>query len=492
MFKRIGTIAVTLAMCIGLAATASATGSLPGSGWWSGEQIQNVGTTAASVTVTAYDSASAATFSSPVTSLAAGASVNFIPSSFAGMASGFVGSAVVSADQPIKAVVNITNQFASGFGVAGGKAAALYQGTESASTTLYFAMAKSNRFNKTTAYYIQNAGAAAATAQVVYKMDDGSVYNFTTPSIGANQMVVVVPTDAGVPTSPSNATRVNIGSATVTSAQPLAGTVLEFEEGQVVATVLKGTRAFTSSDFDTKAYAPIIKNNRFNRFTGIQIQNVGGSPINATIEYVGSANVVGCSGVHFTDVAAAIPAGASRTVNQQAGQSTLIANCTAAATITANGNFIATVNEDNTPTGSVAGITYSARPNNSATTKVVAPQFKESRFGFTTGMQIENVGAATATNVVATFQCRGNNGSNTPFTAISTPKTIVAGGAFLFYKPTTMPAGTFTAGNPFNISGAQCGVTIISDQPVVAILNETPDAVGALDDNNYEGFNIAP
>jgi hypothetical protein len=492
MFRRIGTIALTLALCIGFAASASASGSLPGSGWWSGEQVQNVGTSTASVTVTAYDSASAATFSSPVTPLAAGASFTFIPTNFAGMASGFVGSAVVSADQPIKAIVNVTNQQAGSFGVAGGKAAAQYQGTESAATTIYFPLAKNNRFGETTAFYIQNAGASAATAQAVFTMDDGGVYNFTTPSIGPNQMVVVVPADAGVPNTPSNATRVNVGSLTVTSAQPLAGTVMEYKEGEVVATVLKGTRAFTAADFATKAYAPVTKNTRFNRFTGVQVQNVGGAPLDVTITYVGSANVAGCNGVTFTDTATGIAPGTSRTIVNLPATSNLIANCTAAATITGNGNFVAIVNESNNAAGTVAGIVYSAMPATSQTSKVSAPLFKDQRFAFSTGLQIENVGTSTATNVVATFQCRGNNSANTPFTAISTPKTIVPGGAFLFYKPTTMNPSHFTVANPFILAGANCGVTVTADQPIVAILNEAPDTAGALDDNNYEGFNLAP
>jgi hypothetical protein len=492
MFRRIGTIALTVALCIGFAASASASGSLPGSGWWSGEQVQNVGTSTASVTVTAYDSASAGTFSSPVTPLAAGASFTFIPTNFAGMASGFVGSAVVSADQPIKAIVNITNQQAGSFGVAGGKAAAQYQGTEAAATTLYFPLAKNNRFGETTAFYIQNAGASAATATTVFKMDSGGVFTFTTPSIGPNKMVVVVPSDAGVPASPSNATRVNIGSMTATSAQPLAGTVLEYEEGQVVATVLKGTRAFTAADFANKAYTPVTKNTRFNRFTGVQVQNVGGSPLNITITYVGSANVPGCNGVTFVDTATGIAPGTSKTTVNLPGQSNLPPNCTAAATITGNGNFVAIVNETNTGAGTPSGTTYSAMPATSQTAKVSAPLFKDHRFNFSTGLQIENVGLATATNVVATFACKGNNGTNTPFTAISNPRRILPGGAVLFYHPTCMPAGTFTGGNPFNISGANCGVTVTADQPIVAILNEAPDTVGALDDNNYEGFNLAP
>jgi hypothetical protein len=305
-------------------------------------------------------------------------------------------------------------------------------------------------------------------------------------------MVVMVPADAGVPNSPSNATRVNVGSLVVTSAQPLAGTVMEYKEGEVVATVLKGTRAFTAADFATKAYAPVTKNTRFNRFTGIQVQNVGGAPLNVTITYVGSANVPGCSGVTFTDSFTGVAPGASKTTVNLPGTSNLIANCTAAATISGNGNFVAIVNESNTAAGTPAGITYSAMPETSVTTNVSAPLFKDHRFAFSTGLQIENVGTSTATNVVATFQCRGNNSTNTPFTAISTPKTIVPGGAFLFLKPSGMPAGTFTALNPFNITGANCGVTVSADQPIVAILNESPDTTGALDDNNYEGFNLGP
>jgi hypothetical protein len=43
-------------------------------------------------------------------------------------------------------------------------------------------------------------------------------------------------------------------------------------------------------------------------------------------------------------------------------------------------------------------------------------------------------------------------------------------------------------------------VTITSDQPIVAIVNETPDPAGVrgtgvkidLDDDNYEAFNLTP
>jgi hypothetical protein len=487
---RFVTAIVASLVALAIATSAFAQG-IPGSGWWTGEQIQNLGLAPADISITAYDSNSATTYAATLTA-AAGGSVTFIPTTFTGMPAGFIGSAVVTAAEPIKAITNVTNQLSGSLGIVGGKAAAQYQGVEAPATTLYFPLVKNNRYGSTTAFYIQNASGSSAAATATFNMDNGATFSHTTPVIGSGQMVMIVPSDAGVPSSPSDGTRVNVGSMSVTSSQVLAGIVLEFKVGEVTATVLKGTRGFTSADFDNKAYAPVTKNSRFNRFTGVQVLNVTGGPIDITVTYVGSANVAGCKDVTFTDTATGVVAGRSRTFVQLPGQTNLISNCTAAATITATGNFVAIVNEDNSAGGTTAGTTYSAIPESVATARISAPLFKDQRYSFSTGLQIENVGAVTATNVVATFVCRGGNAANTPFTAISNPRTITPGGAFLFIKPSLMPAGTFTVGNPFSMSGANCGVTITSDQPVVSILNESPDTAGALDDNNYEGFNVAP
>lgn len=468
---------------------ASAQNNIPGTGWWSGEQVQNVSAADAQVVVTAYAQTSGDTFTTGNQTVPAGGAVTFIPSSFTNMPDGFQGSAVVSADQPIKAIVNVTNQKAGAFGVDGGKAAAQYQGTENVSTTIYFPLAKHNRFGKTTVFYIQNAGNAAATANYTFNMDNGGQFTGATASIGPNQMVILAPADANVPST--NDARANIGSLVVTSAQPLAGTVMEFDQNEAIGTVLKGTRAFTQSDFDVKAYAPVAKHNRFGRFTGIQVQNVSSAAIDVTITYVGSSRNTPCFGQTYTDTHAGIEAGKSFTFVQLGAQTQLLDNCTASATIEGTGNFVAIVNEENMTGAPAAGITYSAMPASQATTKVSVPLFKDQRFGFTTGLQIQNVGTAEATNVVATFTCKGGNSANTPFVAISNPQTIAPGGAKLFYKPSTT-ASDFTAANPFAMNGANCGVVVTGDQPLVAIANEAPDTAGALDDNNYEGFNLTP
>jgi hypothetical protein len=483
-------IVLVSALVIVLAITATvavAQSGIPGSGWWSGEQVQNVGTSTANIVVTAYDKNGAATYSSSVT-VTAGSAFTFVPSSFAGMPSGFIGSAVVSSDQPIKAIVNLTNQLAGSYGVAGGKGQAQYQGIESAGTTLYFPLAKHNYYGNTTSFYIQNAGTTAATATAVFKTAAGGTYSVTTPSIDPNKMVVVSPIDAGVPAGNTNA---SLGSLTVTSAQPLAGTVLEYIQAQTVATQLNGTRGFTAADFDVKAFAPVAKNKWYGRFTGIQVQNVSSGPVDITVTFVGSGGA--CAGTTYTDSATGVAAGTSKTFVQLTAapnNSHLPENCVASATVSATGNVVTIVNEQNLSGFAQAGITYSAMANSAKTTKVSVPLFKDTFYGSSTGLQIQNVGTANATNVVATFVCAKQAGGT--FTAISTPQTIVPGGAKLFYKPSTMPAGTFTGANPFSSNLVNCAVTVTADQPIVAIANENTNTAGALDDNNYEGFNLTP
>jgi len=348
-------------------------------------------------------------------------------------------------------------------------------------------MVKYNRYTKTTAFYIQNAGTAAASVTAVFKMDSGTpgTYTYTVASLDANKMALINPIDAGVPsTNGSGTARDNIGSLTVSSAQPLAGTVLEYTQGETIATVLGGTRGFTAADFDTKAYAPIIKQARYGRFTGIQVQNASTGAINVTITYVGSAG--SCVGNTYTDSATGIAIGASKTFNQAAGQTSLPANCAASATISASGNFIATVNENNVTGSPIAAITYSAISDKAKTTKVSVPQFKDRRFGSLTGLQIQNVDTSPA-SIVSTFSCRGG----ATFTAVSVARTAIAGGSIQWYQPANSPA-LFTTASPFSSFNVVCGVVITSDKPIVAIANEAPTTSGAFDDNNYEGFNLTP
>jgi hypothetical protein len=472
----------------------------PGGGWWSGEQVQNVSEEEATVVVTAYDSASTATYAADAT-LAAGASTTFLPASFddpSEMPDGFQGSAIVTADQPIKAIVNVTNRQAGDYGISGGLAAGQYQGVDAGATTINFPLAKNNHYSKYTTFYIQNAGSAAATATATFVMG-GTSYPYTTPSIGPGQMVVVTPGDASAPSG----NNVGLGSLTVTSSQPLAGVVLEHGT-EDPATIVQATRGFVPDDAGVEAYAPIIKNAYYNRFTGLQVQNVSGAAVDVTVTYAATCINSANSGT-YTETTTGLADGASYTfVHLTSTGSNLPEGCLASATVGATGDVVAIVNESYlpafltaNPSRSQESVTYSA--NSAATAKVSAPLFKEDSYNKGTGLQVQNVGTVAATNVVLVF-----SGAAGTFTSVA--QEIGPGGSLTFVdvrnKAASFWDGTAMTPTALGCTASGCaangvfGVTVTSDQPIVAIANESTYPFTAprisQDKNNYEGFNLTP
>jgi hypothetical protein len=271
MKKRLMAVLLAVIVVVLTASLSSAAG-LPGTGYWFGATHQNVGDASATIVVTAYDSESDAEYTFSPAALAAGASINVGPSEIPGLPAGFIGSIVTSSDQPLVALVNVTNRPAAGFGDPNGKAAAIYSGIDgsNAATTLSFPLAKHNHFNKTTTFYLQNAGTAAATIDVTFSVG-GTDYDYTTPSIDPGQMVAVTPGDT---TPPVPAGTGNVGAMTATSAQPIAGAMLEHEHSATVGTVLQGSSGFAPGELGQTVYCPTIKKGHFGRTSGLQVQNV--------------------------------------------------------------------------------------------------------------------------------------------------------------------------------------------------------------------------
>jgi hypothetical protein len=394
------------------------------------------------------------------------------------MPDGFIGSAVVSSDQPVVAIVNETNLQLGDLGVSGGAAAAQYQGIDGSETdtSAVFPLVKNDYFSKTTTFFIQNAGTAATTVQAVYVVSAGT-FTYTSPSIDPGQMVVLNPTDASVPTGSTS-----LGALTVTSSQPIAGVVNEHLTVASPATVLQATKGFTPSDFDMKAYAPLWKQNWGGRYTGIQVMNVSGSPVDVTISY---AYTSGGTGVE-TDSTTGLAPGASWTSFQP---SSVADGSYGSATIVGTGNIVAIVNETYYPSPPPGQIqkqtTYSCIPDGSATTKVAVPLFKE-RFGPKwSGLQVMNVGGSPATNIVLTFSPTA--GGSYP----TAPQSVAAGESLTFLDVNGM---NIWGGGTALPTGTNNGVVITSDQPIVAMVNEAvaPGQSLVQDNNNYEGFNLTP
>jgi hypothetical protein len=483
------------------------TNALPGSGWWSGEQIQNVGSGDATIDITAYDASTSNTYTKSDT-IAPGASKTYLPNDFTGMPAGFQGSAVVSSNSDIRAIVNLTNRFITVSGTtlgdpnASSPAAGQYQGTNVPSTQVNFPLVKINYFGKSTDFYVQNAGTdASATARFVI---NGTVYTYTTPTIIQNHMAVIDPTQARDASNnpPPSTNNLGLGSLTVSSSQPLAGTALEHNTTEPNATLLQATRGFSSSDYDTKVFAPINKNNYFGRFTGLQVQNVSSGPVNMNVTYVAQA-AGSCPGGTFTDSATSVVPGASHTFPS----TKLPDGCFASATVVATGNVVAVVNEAYTGAylaghggTSQEATSYGALPNNAATQVISLPLFKEDAYSKGTGISIQNVGSVKATNVVITL--KGPTG-----TYVSNPISIDPGAAYIaidlrlkpasFWNGTALTPTVLGCVNTTTGCGANgtFGVVVTADQPIVAIANEStyPNTAPRIhqDKSNYEGFNLS-
>lgn len=476
MKKRIFAILTLMAlMSVGLVAAQS--GDLPGAGWNTGQQVQNVGSSPASIVLTAYDQSGTDYNCGTNSNVAPGASVNYLTSNCP-VPSGFVGSAVVSADQEIAAIVNVNNRPT-------GAAAGQYRGTSSPSTTVSFPLVKHNFGGRTTTFYVQNTGPTAdITATFITGPLNGATTtrNHTYTNVPTNAMVIVSPADASVPGG-------DLGSLTVSSSSALAGSSLEHEHTATVGSNLQASTGFTSADADTTLYCPLYrKSHTANGFsTGVQVQNVSGSAQNITFEFTYS--VGGGAVQNFSQTATNVANNASFTFF--AGSIAGIPNgALGSAKITSGGDVVAVVNDRAFNLNPSRLSTYACFSDGDKTNQVVIPLFKEFFGGNTTGIQIVNVGASPAT-VNVTYAPVG--GSPVTFTAPAIP----AGQSATYFGVSSAlsPAGiNATSGTASSLAGKFGGVTITSNQPIFAIANESSFAGGGSgasgqDNKNYEGFN---
>jgi hypothetical protein len=479
---------IGLAVTFAFAVVVSASGGPPGGGFYSGQTVQNVGSSPATISVTVYNSsggAVAGTASYP--NIQPGASVTFFASDVVPSGS-LLGSAIVSSDQPIKAIVNVTNRLGGSQGVAGGTAAAQYGGVDLPATTISFPLAKGGFGPKTTAFYIQNAGSADGTFTASFLMGTGLsdpspvAYSFTSPTLHPGQMAVIIPADT---TSPGPVPSGRIGSLTVTSAQPLAGTVLEYETSTSPALILQGTTGIPTALYDTTILFPAVKKQLGGRSTGLQVQNVSAVTIAVTMTYYGAGGT--CPSGSFPEAPRNLAPKQSTTYLDSA---LLPAGCLASAsatTATPSGLLAGVVNEAFIPCNACVqrATTYHAFAALAATHTVLAPVFKQDFGNKRTGLSVQNI-SGSATTAVVTFKV---GASTYTYNGLSIP----AGGSALLLNmqdTVTYPNGNWTGGAGGRLPNSSlAAVTVVAGQNIIGVANEAA-INGAIQDNiNYEAFN---
>jgi hypothetical protein len=364
---------------------------LPGGGWITGTQIQNVGSGNATIVMSVYGQTTGQ-WDKTASNVAPGASVNFLADQF-GWPGGSIGSAVVSADQPIVAQTTETN----------GTAAAQYQAIDSPTTQVNFPLVKNNYkgSGKSTTFFVQNAGSAAAVISAQYKDESGTTYAWPGATVQAGRMVVLNPADVGFPTT-------KLGSLIVTCSQPIAGVVNEHHISD--GTILQATRGFAPDEAGTTLLIPTIKRQLGGRSTGPIIQNASASPANITITYKGT-------GINFVQYANNVPAGASVTFYENTEVCPTGATCgrtgtplpvgtLASAVVTGSQNLVGVVNETfvTIPAGQRQRQTVTSAFNQAAATQALAiPLYKANHDYKNSGAQVQNTNLTTQATYQATF-----------------------------------------------------------------------------------------
>ncbi|MFQ5856012.1 MAG: hypothetical protein ACE5LU_10250 [Anaerolineae bacterium] len=463
---------------------------LSGSGWWVSWQVQNVGTQTANlqVQVISADGEPPHT-SSATTQLDPGEAVSFVPGKpdpglQPPLPEGFIGSAVLSADQPIVAIGNVANNPlpSFGLGVQGGVAAGQYQGVsgDDAATEVLFPLLKNDFAGQTTTFYVQAAGQAASVT-MTYKTNDGKTYTDGPYSLNADVMHVFSPDSvSGLPKScpgPSS-TATCVGSAVATSSSgPIAGVYAEHPTTGDPASFVLSSRGFTPKDADTIAAAPVIKNEWSGRTTALTVQNAETSA-DVTVNVTFTGNKGACAGQSYSGTQYTLAPGESKIWFPNLGNvGGMPANCFAAAKVTAEGGkVVAIVNES----GGAKKTVYSAFGVTNATRNTALPLVKEFFNKRTTGVVIQNTGEA-ATDVTVEYNVVG--GSPVSLPTFSIP----AGQSVSLFQISRRPGVWGPAVT--QLDGTNNGVMIRSTSENVVAIAQESGTTEEVDIKNYEGFN---
>ncbi len=373
----------------------------------------------------------------------------YVPTSAktAGLPSDFVGSAVVSSDQPV--VANLNTQVPSGSGAAptDPNRVGTASGVLEPSTTLYFTQVMKEYWGWNSYVAVQNTSANTANVTIkYYNQSDGSEV------VAAQQTVTIHPystkvfrqsENAGLPASFS-------GSAVVTGDQPLAGVANFFNDGTTAAkAAFNSYNAFSGGA--TKLYVPRLVRNYYDYQGGLTIQNVGTAATNVTITYYFGGNT-------YTQTINNIQPNACKILYMpNVTELGTVAGSGSAIIVSSGQPIVATVNEDNRTGAALPGhegrsVTYNAIPDGKQTTAVLFPQVTSKFYGYCSGVQIQNVGAAPA-NVTATFSMPGH--TDIVVTAVVQPNASKD-----WFAPNVVTYPDFNG-----------SVVITSDQPIVGIAN---------------------
>jgi hypothetical protein len=402
--RKIFSVIFILVLTIGLAVQ-PANAAAPTS-YQSGFQIRNLSSTTATVAIDFYQSDGTIVLSLSDT-VAGNATNSYFPltdSVLPGTGeppNGFQGAIVISSDQPVASISNLVGNGPSGSPIS----YASYSAFSAGSPDVYLPLLMKGNFGYNTFLSVQNAGNASTNVTVNYS--DGSTNSITDLKPGA-----AVKLDQAL-----EAHTATVFSAHMTSSGsvPVVAVVVE-----VGPTTLFAYGGFGGGN--TNLIMPLINENNFGYFSGVQIQNVGASSTDVTVAYTPGAGFPGTACQETRTVAAGKSVTFAQNVfTSSTDPATLISeDCAQGATFVGSG--VVTANTASMPLVSVVnqlniaankGAAYDAFAPSQGQQKVVFPLIMDRNYGYFTSWSIVNVGSAsiTAASLVCTVTGKDKNGA---------------------------------------------------------------------------------
>jgi hypothetical protein len=408
----------------------------------SGFQVQNLDNTAASIQINFYNQDGTQPPGMPVSdSISSLGSKTYFPLNQ--VPTGFNGSVVITSTTQVAAVSNVHGNNYS--------ANASYVAFNNGSTEVLIPLLMKNNSGYNTWFNVQNTGAVDAVVDVAYS--DGTTAQKTVKPFASQTFDQALESHT-----------LAVFSAKVTSAQPVAVTVIE--ENNVMMFAYNG---FLGSS--TNPVIPLVNANNSGFTTGVQIQNAGASSTSVTVSYTPSSAGSACTETQ------SISAGQSKTFTLGAFTSGTNSTCAAgakfigSAQVTSNSNsqpLVAVVNQHIIGTN---GEAYGAFNPADASDVVVLPLIMDRNSGYWTGFNVMNVGSSSI-SVTCNF-------TNTSYKV--GPVTLAAGAAL-----TDLQNGKIASGY---VGSATCKASNSADK-IIAVVNELGPN-GTLDQLLvYEGISV--
>ncbi|MEM3433446.1 MAG: hypothetical protein QXP27_04675 [Candidatus Methanomethyliaceae archaeon] len=438
----LGVVLMLVLLVSARASVASAAG--PTGTYATGISCVNLGNSTANIVINFYNT-SGSVVGTINDTISVGGNVLYYTPSRSEIPNNFLGSAVVSSDQPVACSVN--TQTSTGITRVGTS-----NGVDASKTgTKLFAPQILNNLQGFSSYVaVQNAGSASVNVIARYFNSSGAQVYSTTVSIPSNSSHVFYQDDGSLPSG-------FIGSATFESADgstPLAGTVNFYNAGTASNNAqFHSYNTFTSGA--NKVYGPrVVKNLSGVGYTsGWSCQNLGpgSATITATVSFLNQSTnttvtaILTKSGLNVGQ-AWAVYLGSTTGTALDA-----VSKGYGSVVMESSGGSIACIfNEDNRTTYAGQGSTYSGIPDGSQTTTIFFPQIVAlGSSSYQGGFQIANT---TSTDTICTYAfSNGTTVNNVP---------LAGNGSNSVFAPTYVSS--------FNGS-----VTVTCGQPIVGIYNLT-------------------